>query len=189
MSHFVRRGVMQASLFEPVTSNFEKLRQTYADVPGMSLVQAAITYQDGKVTMHRTRAADRWADDPWASQASSLDKNHLLRHGIRSDEIEDFTVPDISLHSLLARFGIKKLNVLKIDVEGVDAEVVKIALSLPTPRDVINFERMHLTTPAIREIFVSLEQSGYTWTHDFFDTIALHNRFTQPWHTSTTANS
>jgi len=73
---------MQAILSEPVTSNFEKLRQTYADVPGVSLVQAAITYQDGKVTMHRTRAAGRWADDPWASQVSSCNKKHLLRHGI-----------------------------------------------------------------------------------------------------------
>ena len=39
-------------------------------------------------------------------------------------------MPDISLPSLLACFGIEKLNVLQIDVEGFDAEAVKMALSL-----------------------------------------------------------
>lgn len=181
VSHFVRRGVIQAILVEPVTSNFEKLQQTYAGVPGVSLVQAAIAHHDGVATMYRARAAGRWADDPWVSQVSSFDKKHLLRHGVRSEEIEEVTVPAISLPSLLARFGIEKLDVLQIDVEGFDAEVVKMALALPTPPDVINFERIHLTALGTRELFASLEQSGYTWTHDFFDTLALHKRFTQQW--------
>ena len=189
VSHFVRRGVMQAILVEPVTSNFEKLQQTYAGVPGVSLVQAAIAHHDGEVTMYRARAAGRWADDPWVSQVSSFDRKHLLRHGVRSHEIEEVTVPAISLPSLLTRFGIDKLDVLQIDVEGFDAEIVKMALSLPTPPDVINFERMHLTAAGIKAVFENLKRCGYTWTHDFFDTLALHHRFTQQWQSSLATNS
>ncbi len=58
---------MQAILVEPVTSKFEKLQQTYAGVPEVSLVQAAIAHHDGEMTMYRVREAGRWVDDPWVS--------------------------------------------------------------------------------------------------------------------------
>jgi hypothetical protein len=44
---------------------------------------------------------------------------------------------------------------------------------------VVNFERMHLTVASLKEVFGLLESRGYSWIHDRFDTLALHQRFTE----------
>lgn len=181
ISHFVRRGVMRSILVEPVESNFLKLEQNYKEVPGVALVRAAIAHEDGYAAMYRAKESGRWRGNGWVGQVASFDRGHLLRHGVRPEEIELVTVPAITFATLLRRFDVEAIQFLQIDTEGFDAEVVKMALALPRTPDVINFERMHLTATAMREVFLKLEQHDYTWTHDTCDTLALHRRFTERW--------
>ena len=54
-----------------------------------------------------------------------------------------------------------------------------MAMELPDLPSVVNFERMHLTVASLKEVFGLLESRGYSWIHDRFDTLALHQRFTE----------
>ncbi|NBS33839.1 MAG: FkbM family methyltransferase [Planctomycetia bacterium] len=179
ISQFVRRGVMRAVLVEPVEDHFRKLEKTYSGVAGVSLVQAAVAHEDGEAIMYRARRVGRWENDDWVGQVSSFDPKHLTRHGVKPTEIETISVPAISLASLLRQFEMNQLDFLQIDAEGFDAEVVKMAMELPDPPSVVNFERMHLTVASLKEVFGLLESRGYSWIHDRFDTLALHQRFTE----------
>ncbi|HTD67518.1 MAG TPA: hypothetical protein VK846_13415, partial [Candidatus Limnocylindria bacterium] len=59
--------------------------------------------------------------------------------------------------------------------------MVKMALELAIPPETINFENVHLTVEATAEVFGRLEKSGYAWTHDKWDTFAVHQRLFQRW--------
>lgn len=179
---FIRQGKMRAILVEPVESNFRKLEKAYQGVNRVSLVQAAITHEDGEVTMYRVKESGRWLNDKWVGQIASFYRDHLLKYGVRHDEIEEVTVPAFTLHSLLTRFNMESVGFLQVDTEGFDADVVRMSLTLPVTPGFINFERSHLSAKKAICLFQELEQCGYAWIHSRYDTLAIHKRITETWH-------
>lgn len=176
---FLEKTSIRAILVEPLDSNFQKLEKLYGESANVSLVQAAISHEDGDSTFYRGKEAGRWVGSEWVGQVASFDKKHLHRHGLRPEEIEAVVVPSMTISTLCNRFGLQKIDFLQVDAEGFDAEVVKMALDVSPVPSVINFERMHLTTDAIKDLFRCLKDHGYQWTHDTYDTLALHNRFVE----------
>lgn len=176
LSAFLRQGRARAILVEPIDEHFRMLQRTYDGVAGVTLVQAAIARTDGEATMYRATTAGRWRGDPWVGQIASFDRRHLLKHGVRGDEIEEVAVPALSLASVLARCGVESVAFLQVDAEGFDAEVVGMALDLPAPPDFINFERLHLGVGQVADICRRLERHGYGLIHGRCDTLAIHGR-------------
>jgi hypothetical protein len=85
----------------------------------------------------------------------------------------------VRLDTLLAEHGFDRLDILQVDTEGFDGEVVKMALDLKVRPTCINFEHVHLTDADLAEVFKKLGDSGYVWTHDGWNTLALHESFTR----------
>jgi hypothetical protein len=56
-----------------------------------------------------------------------------------------------------------------------------MALKLPMLPEAINFENVHLTAEATAEVFSHLQESGYSWTHDRWDTLAIHENLIKYW--------
>jgi len=181
VSDFIRQGKMRAILVEPVESNFQKLKKAYQGIDRVSFVQAAITHEDGNVTMYRVKEIGRWQNDKWVGQIASFDRDHLLKFGVRHDEVEEVTVTAISLSSLLNRFNLQSVGFLQVDTEGFDAEVVSMSLKLPVPPSFINFEHSHLNTKKAVCLVRELEHIGYSWIHSSYDTLAIHKRITEKW--------
>ncbi|MFM9058297.1 MAG: FkbM family methyltransferase [Planctomycetaceae bacterium] len=176
LAAFLRQGRAKAILVEPIDEHFRMLQRTYDGVEGITFVQAAIARNDGEATMYRATTAGRWRGDPWVGQIASFDRRHLLKHGVRRDEIEEVAVPALSVASVLARCGVESVAFVQVDAEGFDAEVVGMALDLPVPPNFINFERLHLGVGQVTDICRKLERHGYGFIHGRCDTLAIHGR-------------
>lgn len=185
--NFIRQGRIKAVLIEPIEQSWVKLRKTYEGVPNVSTVHAAVGNQDGEVTLFRVKETGKTVDKFWATQLASFNRAHLVAHGVPDHEIEAVQVPSLTLKTLISQHGMAKIDLLQIDTEGFDAEVVKMALDLPAPPDVINFENVHLTPDATDEVFNRLKKSGYVWTHDKWDTLAIHQGLVERWTEGATA--
>ncbi len=170
---FIRANQIRAILVEPIECNFRKLEKAYEGMHGVSVVQAAIAYEDGNATMFRAKDTGRWRECDWIDQIASFDQNHLLKHGVRRDEIEEVSVETLSLPSLLSRFNVDSVEFLQVDTEGFDAEVVKMSLMLPVRPGFINFEHHHLNARSTRDVFSSLKNHDYRWVHSQSDTLAI----------------
>jgi hypothetical protein len=85
-------------------------------------------------------------------------------------------VPCLTLSSLITRYQFDKIDILQVDTEGYDAEIVGMALRLPVLPEWINFESAHLDERKTRELFSRLEAHGYRWTHNYWNTLAVHER-------------
>jgi FkbM family methyltransferase len=178
---FVKRGAMECVLIEPIPANFAKLKAFYADSNRLHLVQAAIAHNVGSTAIYAVRDSGRWSGNAWATQLASFEREHLLRHGIYEEEIEECSVECINFPTLLHRYGLERIDVRQIDVEGVDAEVVKMALQLPHPPLVICFEFVQfvktMDQQAVNAFYELLRSKGYSWSHDRINTMAVHESF------------
>lgn len=178
---FVKLGTMRSVLIEPMPATFAKLRAFYAGINGVDLVQAAIAPTVGVATIHSVYDRGRWLGNTWATQLASFDREHLLRHGILEDEIESSEVECLDFATLLRRQGLDRIDVLQVDVEGYDAEVVRMALELPTPPLVICFEFVQFVKSmdqrAVNSFYDQLRSKGYAWSHDRLNTMAVHQDF------------
>jgi FkbM family methyltransferase len=181
ISGFIQRRSINAVLVEPIEHSFQKLEAVYGGIPSVKLVQAAIALQDGTATFYKVREAGRWADSTLAPQWSSFNKQHLLKHGVKENEIEAITVPCLSLRSLMARFDLDKIDFLQVDTEGFDGTVVAMALNLPHLPDCINFENAHLNSDERESLFRDLNASEYVWSHNDLNTLAVHRSVIQRW--------
>jgi len=172
---FVRTGKMRCLLVEPIEASYLKLRKIYDPTPNVTLVQAAVGATDGQATMYKVRAGTP-SQSIHSGGWTSFDKAHLIKHKVPENEIETVTVPCLTLGTLLKNHGLANIDILQIDTEGFDAEIVKMALQLPAIPAAINFENIHLSLAAKDELYELLTGRGYLFTHDKYNTLALHRR-------------
>jgi FkbM family methyltransferase len=172
--HQVEKGSTRAILIEPNPFAFARLQKTYAGVPNVTLIQAAIGEQDGEAHLYRvkqTETPDSEAD--LTLVIASFFREHLENHGKKDHEIERITVPCRSLSSLVAELGLNKIDLLQIDAEGFDATVVRMALNMPVRPDCINFEHVHLKTTDRQPLFELLKAKGYLLSYDTWNILAM----------------
>ncbi len=174
-SEYVQMGKMICLLVEPMEASFQKLKKIYDGKPNVHLVQAAISHSDGNAVMFKVRPGSK-SDNISSGGLPSFDKAHLLKHEVPENEIEQVSVPCLTLTSLLAKFHLRKIDILQIDTEGFDAEIIKMALRLDDIPDCINFENVHLSLETRRELYDLLTQKGYLFSHYKGNTLALHRR-------------
>ena len=178
---FISRGIFRSILIEPIEDSFRKLADTYKGVPNVTAIQAAIGMADGYIELFKVKDGATSIDQVWSRQLASFDKKHLLKHGVAESEIERVSVQCLTLASLLEQNGLKHIDVLQIDTEGFDAEIVTMALDLPTPPECIYFENIHLDDLKISAVFEKLNAKGYVWTHDHWNTLAIDSRLRDRW--------
>ena len=178
---FLRHGKIRALLIEPIPRSFAKLQTTYMAVPNMTLVQAAIARDDGTVTMYGVKSTSQWRPPDEGMLFSSLLKSHLLHCGVPPADIEEIVVPSYSLQTLCSKFVPAAIDLLQIDVEGYDEEVLGMALALPTLPKCIGFEKKHLSTGSMKEIFSSLQERGYLFIHDEMNSLAVQREVETGW--------
>ena len=135
-------------LIEPEPTAFASLQRTYKDHSHLTLVQAAISNQNGKATFYRLRK-DAPNPPSKAPLVSSLDKAMLLKNvGTQFEPyVESIEVPCRTLTDLLKEHGASHVDLLQIDAEGYDLKILQ-SLDFKAIRPaVINYEH-DLLSPA-----------------------------------------
>jgi FkbM family methyltransferase len=157
---------------EPVGRAFSKLQARYEGVANVMLVNAAIAREDGMVTMYV--ATDVTEGSDIRGQWSSFSRQHLVKLGVKDEEISAERVPCLTIGSLLKRGGIERPEVLVVDAEGFDGEIIDMALGHGDGPDLIYFEYCNLPgRDGTARVFDLLAGRGYRWVHDKRNTLAL----------------
>lgn len=159
-------------LVEPIKRAFERLMRKYHGFSNVGLCNAAVARHDGQAKMYAARDFDNMIDI--RGQWSSFSREHLLRLGLKEDEVQEEIVEVLRLDTLIDRFGIDKIDVLVIDAERYDCEVVKMALEMEKTPDCIYFEYIHFPKRQVaNQVFQGLDEHDYKWMHDRRNTLAV----------------
>lgn len=101
--------------FEPVPANFEKLSARHS-ARGVQCVRSAVGDVDGTVTLYDHH-------DGEGTSHATLEPNVIER--IHRDRARELTVPITRLDTFLTDLAISDVFLLKIDVEGREADVIR----------------------------------------------------------------
>jgi FkbM family methyltransferase len=187
---------LEGILMEPMKDHFSRLRQNYAafEQRRFTFVNAAIADRDGTIPLYRIRSLP--GNPGWASGIASFNRNNLLKHrdyfassyesgspGAVSPPPDLDSVIDIepvqcmTFDSLFATISSDHIDLLQIDVEGYDAEVLRL-FDVPARRPaIIRYEHMHLSEHVQEACLELLIPLGYKIDVGPMDTLAYNRAY------------
>lgn len=170
---FVTHRNSQGLVVEPIKFYFEKLKQNYAAYPSITPVNMAIHSQDKTATIHYVDPSKSSELPEWTEGMGSLNPDHHKKGQIDSAHMISEQVACCSLMELFDTYHINNLDLLQIDVEGYDAEIIKlIDFSVIKPY-FIKYESCNLSSSDRMEAEDILRKAGYRLFEEHGDTIAI----------------
>lgn len=189
-------GSTQVLLIEPQPEIARMLAETYRDHEAVEIFEGAVASVSGELTLYRVRP-DLWdltkmpymksapshaAPSGFASTVRAHVEDHVRMMRWRSngrpvpiaDSIEALRVEALTVKDLVKRFPrFFPVDVLQVDVEGIDDQLVLAALELDEPPLVINFEAKHLQEARRADLESRLQDCGYRLTRVGADLLAV----------------
>lgn len=189
---FIKRDNWSGILLEPQPFVYEhRLKPIYRKNKGITCVNAAIGYEDGKAALHQIA----FTNARWASGLASFDRKNLeklfddgtvvkraKRIGMKvpvdkSMHIKSEIIDTYSPSSLIRKHHIKNIDLLMIDAEGFDFEVIKMFdMSLLKPKAIV-FEKGHLSESDQSACEQLLTNEGYSFKNIGANTVAWQPEF------------
>lgn len=173
-------GGWRGVVVEPVPYIYERLRQTYAGVQGLSLVCAAVAEAPGSKRLYVMRPAgdeERASLPVWYDQIGSFVRENLLKSAAAildiESRIESLEVPCVTLMELCERHQLLNLDLLHTDVEGYDGKILMtLDFNRVKPR-LILFEHKHLPPQELTQLQTLLAENSYGCLAIGDDTLCL----------------
>jgi FkbM family methyltransferase len=162
------RHQLRGVLVEPQPAAFARLERTYSQQPQVTLLNAAIAEKEGTRTLFCPRHGD--------ASVASFDRRHLVRHGIRPDEIVGRAVRCHTVESALAVAGLSHVDLLQTDAEGYDYQILRSVDYRRLAPIFVRFEFRHMRGRQINEIIGLLAGHGYRFFTEEKDIIAYRPR-------------
>jgi FkbM family methyltransferase len=163
-SDFIRKRRCGAILVEPQPGPFERLRENMRGRDNIILINAAIDQVSGFRDIHCVSAG---TDElpPWTEQLASFRREHILNHEDRAPGVSNHLimckVPTVSFEDLLDRRGIKSLDVLQIDAEGMDAQLLTWFPFKRIKPALLHYETVHMSAEEQELVRKRLTELGY----------------------------
>lgn len=192
---FIKRDQWRAVLLEPQPYLFSHfLSPLHAKRATITPVHAALAKTDGTLSLYKVACHERWATGLSSFDRSTIEQHiesgHIeqkaRKYGStlpvdRSDWITTVEVPTISPETLCSRYNIESVDLLQIDVEGLDDNILYLWDVEKRPVQAVIFEHIHLPPERLMAVHTYLEKLGYVWKTYGANTLALHQN-TKEWH-------
>lgn len=145
--------------FEPVPVAFAVLKKKFADYPHVYCENLALGRQPGRQAINVSR---------FTEASSFLENGKLLREGVYGIDFtiaESFSVSIEALSDYVREHSVKRIKLLKLDVQGYELEVLKGAEPILTDIDFIyteaQFQELYKGGPLFEDIFAFLSERQF----------------------------
>lgn len=143
-------------LVEPMSIHNKKINECYSRIDNLFIENVAITTNNQEEMIFYYHK-----NDGPMYEVSSIDVNHILKHGYDKNGIVELKVKCVTISQLFEKYSLKKIDILFLDAEGLDDEIIKSIDFLIYDISKIYFENLHLKDD---KIYKYLEKSGYKVT-------------------------
>ena len=178
---FVRRRRWRGILVEPQPDAFERLRRNYSGSPGLIFENVAIADHEGSLPLFMIK--DEFAHLVSCDHRllSSCDPEQVIKHLPRQvdtrEVLQSIQVRCLTLSGLLAKYGVRKLDLLQIDAERSDYKILKMVDFANIKPEIICFEHAHLSAVEKGECIQLLVLQNYKVMTARYDMIAFQSRW------------
>ena len=173
-----RSRIKKIILVEPNPLNIPLLRECWKDYPEAAIYEIGIvpkTYQANTIEFYYN------PNDGNNFQVASIDKNHIFKHYGNDCELEKLLIQTRNLESFINEITTEEVELLALDIEGIDAEVI-LDLDFNNIRlKYLSFEYIHLLDN-VNDIFSHLTNHRFEFLgkgidHNGYDLLFVNSNY------------
>ena len=170
MRPYILKHHWRGLLVEPHPTAFAQLVENYRTEPQLAFENAVIADHDGVTVLYTPKHRAGIVD---LTQASSFDRAAVARISRHyGTEVEELSLPALTVQSLLAKHGVRSLDLVQIDAEGFDDRIVTMFTRSGILPAIFHFETSALPPERIRACLDLLAELGYRIVTVGLDTVA-----------------
>jgi len=159
MRPYILKHHWRGILIEPHPSAFARLVENYRGEPQLAFENAAIAEHDGLTVLYSPKQRAGIEDLTLASSFDRAAVARISRH--YGTEVEELSVPALTIQSLLAKHGVRSIDLVQIDAEGFDDRIVAMFARSGILPAIFHFETGSLPPERHRICFDLLADLGY----------------------------
>jgi FkbM family methyltransferase len=136
-----REHINQIILVEPNPLNIPLLKECWKDYPQSIIFEIGIVQKE-----YKNDTIDLYycpLDGP-NYQVASINKNHVQKHYGENCELEKFIIPVKNLDNFINEVTTEEIELLALDIEGIDAEILLDINFDKLKLKYLSFEHLHL---------------------------------------------
>lgn len=171
---FVSSHKCRGLVIEPLKVYFDSLEKNYASFPDITAIHRAIHHSEQKVMLYHVNPEKIDSLPEWSQGLGSLDPDHHKKSNTPSEYIIEEEVECTHLMQLVREYNFSHLNLLQIDVEGYDAEVIKMLDFSVLRPNIIKFEHSNMEKKVRSNIIRLLKAHGYRLFKEGCDLVAIY---------------
>jgi FkbM family methyltransferase len=163
-------------LVEPQPHVFAELKKKYSGCSHIVCENVAIGPVDGTITLFQAIDEDgRAIHDQLTSYSEEKLNNALKYFGLKAT-VAPIEVPVKRPSSLLEAYGVKKVDILIIDTEGMDGQILHSFDFEQYRPSIVQCEYFHLTDGELRSCLELLRRHGFIYNVNGYDLVAWSTR-------------
>ena len=160
---FIKKYKIKSVLVEPINEYFEDLKRNYKNFENVYFENSAITVGTKKKEIFVVNNKNINDYDEHIKGISSFDKNHLIKHGVKSNHILKKKINCISILNLLKKYNISDLDILFIDAEGYDGDILIDFFNSSNQEPILIFEYIHIENKIFKDLVSILTNKKYSY--------------------------
>jgi len=162
LNKYIKTHKTKALLVEPIKENFDDLKKNYKQYKNIIFENSAISVNNEISYLYKVNPLKlRYYSGDHFIGITSFDINHLLKHGVKKNDIIKEKVNSISINDLIIKHSIDSFDLLFIDAEGYDGAIISDFLKSSLIRPIIIFEYLHVPNKDFRDLAKQLKKKKY----------------------------
>ena len=163
LNKFIKQYKIKSILVEPINEYFEDLKRNYQNFENVYFENSAITVGAENKEIFAVNNNNLKDYDEHIKGINSFDKNHLIKHGVKSNHIIKKKINCISISNLLEKYNITNLDILFIDAEGYDGDILIDFLNNSKHEPILIFEYIHVKNKILQKLINLLSKKKYSY--------------------------
>lgn len=161
LNHFIKKYKTKSLLVEPITSNFEKLKNNYTNCEHITFENSAISVNNEIAYLFKVNPIYIKDYGHHIPGITSFQKKHLIKHGVKRSHIIKEKVNTTNIITLINKHNFNKLSLLFIDAEGYDGKIVIDFFKNCPLNPIIILEYIHIDNETLEELLNKLKNRNY----------------------------
>ena len=164
LNKYLNKYETKTIFVEPIKEHFEKLKKNYLGKKNCIFENSAISDFDGFTEIFKVNENNLNLYDDHIAGISSFEKNHLIKHNVKSKHISSDKVNTLTIKSLMEKHHINNFDLLFIDVEGHEGKIILNFFHSINLRPIIIFEYIHIENTIFDKLIKELDLRNYFYS-------------------------
>lgn len=162
LNQYIKKYKIKSILVEPIKKTFDDLVENYNNYNNVIFENVAISVNNQISHLYKiNHSKEKKYRSEHFKGIMSFDKNHLIKHGVKKNDIIKEDVQSTSISNLIKKHNLDMVDLLFIDAEGYDVDIIEDFFKTSLLRPIIIFEYLHVSNQKFKDLVNYLNKNKY----------------------------